>query len=355
MSAPPTSFSALVLAGGRGTRFWPLSREARPKQLLALDGTESLLRRTVARLEPLVAASDVWVCTTAGLGDAVRRELPEVPEAQILCEPEGRDTAPAIGWAMRQMTRSGGDPVVAILPADHRVEDTTAFCRALAAGRAEVERSDRIMTLGVEPRWAETGYGYLELGSAVAEGSPVRLVSRFTEKPDAETARRFVAAGNFLWNAGIFVFRAGQLTALLRRFEPRLASILDEIDERPEELAQLYGRLPRVSIDYAVMERAEGLGTLPLDCGWSDLGSWTALAEVMAAKGVDNVTRGDVVSHEAVDNLVFAEERLVAVVGVSGLVIVQTDDAVLVVPRERAQDVKAVVEKLRQAGRSDLL
>jgi mannose-1-phosphate guanylyltransferase/mannose-6-phosphate isomerase len=346
---------ALILAGGRGTRFWPVSRSSRPKQLLALDAEESLLRRTMLRLEPLVRAESVWVCTTRELAAAVREQLPEVPSAQILGEPTGRDTAPAIGWSVQRMRRAKGDSAVAVLPADHRMEDGAAFRRSLETAAGEVERSDRVMTLGVKPRWPETGYGYLEQGEVLDDSIGLRRVRRFTEKPDAESAETFVASGDYLWNAGIFVFRAGRLWDLLSQFEPQVAAGLEEIERRPQSIDELYGKLRKVSIDYAVMERCDDLGTLPLDCGWSDLGSWEALAEVLTKDSAGNSVRGDVLDIDSSGNLLFAEQGFISVVGVSDLVVVRTADSVLVMPRSRSQEVKEVVDRLSERGRDELL
>jgi len=351
---------ALILAGGSGTRFWPLSRQTRPKQLLALEGERTLLRDTLERLSPLVAPEAVWVCTTEALAEAVRRDLPEVPAAQILAEPEGRNTAPAIAWAVRSMPGSARQGVVAVLPADHRVGDPAAFRAALAQAAAVVEREDRVMTLGVVPRWAETGYGYLELeqleeGGQPAAGDDVRRVRRFLEKPSPEDAARFAGSGHHLWNAGIFLFRGDRLLELLALHEPELARGLEEIAADPGRLAEVYPRLPARSIDYAVMEKLDSLATLPLDCGWSDLGSWEALAEVLPADALGNTGRGDCLAVDATGNLLFSDAGTVAVLGVEGLVVVRTGDAVLVMPRHRSQEVRRLVRELGDRGREELL
>jgi mannose-1-phosphate guanylyltransferase/mannose-6-phosphate isomerase len=349
------NLQALILAGGSGTRFWPVSRRHRPKQLLALDSDQTLLQRTTSRLQPLIPADRVWVCTTRELAPAVREQLPDVPPDQILAEPTGRDTAPAIAWSVRTMGRDGGDPIVAVLPADHRVEDDAAFRAGLASAAAEVDRFDRVMTLGISPHRVETGYGYLEQGEILNDEDGIREVRRFIEKPDRETAVRFVESGDYLWNAGIFVFRSGRLLELVARLQPQMAATLERIETRPEEIEELYGALRRISIDYAVMEQCDDLATLPLDCGWSDLGSWEALAEVVASDGSGNAIRGEVVMEEASGNLLFADDGLIAAVGVSDLVIVRTADVVLVMPKSRAQEVKTVVEALHDRGRDDLL
>lgn len=366
---------ALILAGGSGTRFWPLSRRSRPKQLLALEGERSLLQETVERIHPLIPPRDVWVVTTRALAAEVRRQLPEVPAAQVLEEPMGRNTAPAIGWAVRSMPgRQRGD-IVAVLPADHRVADGAAFCAALARAAEVAERDDRVLTLGVVPRWAETGYGYLEVGEALpghgesgeprdpgppgAPGDPgpptVRRVARFVEKPTPERAAEYVAAGRYLWNAGIFVFRGTTFLGILERLVPELARGLEALARDPGTLDAGYAALPAESIDYAVMEKLDGIATVPLDCGWSDLGSWAALAEVLPEDGAGNAVRGDVVAADASGNLLFADTGTIAVLGVEGLAVVRTGDTVLVIPRERSQDVRQLIAELEARGRSELL
>ena len=350
----------LILAGGSGTRFWPLSRRRRPKQLLVLEGEHSLLQATVERIRPLVPPSHVWICTTRLLAREVRRQLPDVPPRQILLEPEGRNTAAAIGWAVRSMPEPLRRGVVAVLPADHRVADAETFRRTLqaaasAAGDESPAAADRMLTLGITPHRPETGYGYLELGPALDEGSGLRQVQRFREKPDLATAERFVASGGYLWNAGIFVFRGTTLLRLLARHQPELAAGLEAIAADPRRLSKLYPQLPATSIDFGLMEKLDTIAALPLNCGWSDLGSWQALAEVLPADAEGNVQRGDVVAIDARDNLLMADAGTVAVVGVAGLVVVRTRDAVLVLPRERAQDVRQIIDQLRASGREDML
>ncbi len=353
---------ALILAGGSGTRFWPLSRQSRPKQLLALEGERTLLRDTLERLAPAIGPESVWVCTTEALADAVRRDLPEVPPEQILSEPQGRNTAPAIAWAVRSMPEEARRGVVAVLPADHRMGDPAAFRDALERAARVVEREDRVMTLGVVPRWAETGYGYLELEPvelepAAGTGSPqgVRRVRRFVEKPSAENAERFLASGNYLWNAGIFLFRGSTLLDVVARLQPELARGLEEIAAAPLRLRELYGRLPADSIDYAIMEKLDGIATLPLDCGWSDLGSWEALDEILPKDLQENTHRGDALAVDARGNLLFADHGTIAVLGVEDLVVVRTADAVLVMPKSRSQEVRKLVSELAARDRKDLL
>jgi mannose-1-phosphate guanylyltransferase len=332
-----------------------VSRRQRPKQLLSLEGGRSLLQATVERLQPLIEPSSVWVCTTETLTRQVQEQLPLVPEDQILAEPEGRNTAPAIGWSLRSIPAAERDEVVVILPADHRIEDRDVFLRTLKIAERITREGDRVMTLGVHPVRPDTGYGYLELGALLEPDSGLRKVVRYTEKPDQATASRFVQSGNYLWNAGIFLFRAGLLLELLEAHQPDIARGLEAIERRPERIAELYPQLPSISIDHGVMEHLDEVVTLPLDCGWSDLGSWEALFEVLSRDANGNVVQGEVVSVDCQNSLLLAEEGTIAVLGIEGLVVVKTRDSVLVVPKDRSQEIRKIVAALEERGLDELL
>jgi mannose-1-phosphate guanylyltransferase len=300
----------------------------------------------------------VWVCTARELGEQVRRELPEVPIDQILLEPVGRNTAPAIAWSLASMPASRRDDVVVSLHSDHWIEDEDSFRATLATAVGAAAARDTVIALGVRPRWAETGYGYLEIDGRAAAGSTaggLHRVLRFLEKPDPATAASFVADGRHLWNAGIFVVPGTTLHEHLRRLEPAIAGGVEAAAAAPERLDAIYPTLEAMPIDTAVMERLEQLDTAVLDCGWSDLGSWEALAEILAAAPDGNQSRGRTVALDARDNLLWAEDGLVAVLGVEGLAVIQSGNAVLVVPKERSQEVRRIVEELRRRGSDDLL
>ena len=301
-----------------------MSRQANPKQLQALVGEHSLLRATFLRLQPQLQPEDVWVVTTEALADALAAQLPEVPRGQILAEPTGRNTLPAIAWALSTMkSQLGADIAVAVLPSDHYMSDPESFRATLERAFSAVEETGHVMTLGVQPRYAETGYGYLELESEPQELSPVR-VTRFTEKPDAETAASFLEGGRHLWNAGIFVLDANVLLDLVQAYQPELAQGLEQIEaaKTQEDVARLYAQLPKESIDTGVMEHHDQTSTLPLS-GWSDLGSWEALSELLEKKD-GNYPRGDVLAIDSSENILFADEGQIAVLGVEGLVVVRT-------------------------------
>ncbi len=354
---------AVILAGGSGTRFWPASRQARPKQLLPLAGRadEPLIAATVRRLHPLVTADRVWVATGARIADATAAVLPDVPRAHILVEPAARNTAAAIGWASATIARADADAIVCVFPADHFIADEPGFREVLARAIASAE-AGWITTIGIVPTRPETGYGYIEVGDPVSNG--VNAVARFVEKPDRERAARFVAGGKHLWNAGMFFFRASAMRAAITKHLPALGAGLDRLDaaaargEEAKALAEVFPALPSISIDHGVLENAEKLAVVPGSFGWNDIGSWEVAWELAPRDPAGNVTPDGTVAVDASNNLVrdltsTPGKRRFALVGVNDLVIVETDDAVLVIPRERAQDVRAVVDALQKRGESD--
>ncbi len=355
------NFYPVILAGGRGTRFWPLSRRKRAKQLLALDGKQTMIQQTVARLLPLAPPTRFWIVTNHDLRPAILKQLPSVPKAQVLAEPVGRNTAPAIGLAAFLLLRDNPDAIIGMFPSDHVIADEKNY-RATIERATEIAASgENIVVLGIRPSRAETGYGYIEADSAF-DGDALRVL-RFTEKPDAEKAAAFVAAGNYFWNSGMFLWSACTLANALREHLPKTASLLEEIaaafgtHKFAATFRRLYPRCENISIDYAVLEprsakgeRGGNIVCLPADFGWNDLGSWTALHEHHAAKS--SPPEGNVIHAEGVfvlnahGNYVHAPGKFVAAVGVNDLVVVETPDALLITTRQHAQDVGKVVKYL---------
>lgn len=374
----PIDFRPIILAGGSGTRFWPRSRKARAKQVLALDGERTMIQGTIDRLTApggtsaaLAQAADVWVITNTLLSDAICEQLTAVPEKQVICEPAARNTAPAAGLAAFLLERLHPDSVLGMFPADHAIADEAAFATAIRRAAELAAAGDNMVVLGIEPTRAETGYGYIETGSALADG--VLRVRRFTEKPNQERAEAFVAAGNYYWNSGMFIWSAKTLANAVREYLPETAPLLEEIvaawdtPEFGKRFSELYPKCEDISVDYAILEPRSARGEqnshlycLPVRFGWSDLGSWTALHEYQveqkAADAAGNVTEaaGSLTMH-ARGNYVYSPEKFVALVGVEDLVVVETDDALLITTRRHSQDVGKVVKELAAQGRKELI
>jgi mannose-1-phosphate guanylyltransferase len=345
---------AVIMAGGVGARFWPASRAATPKQLLDLTGTgRTMIADTVERLKPDIPPERVIVVTGRAIVRAVRRALPDIPQENVLAEPAGRNTAPCIGWAALRVRRLDPGGRLAVLPSDHLVGDPAAFRRSLRLAVDTVARTDAMVTLGIAPDRPETGFGYIELGDEIGPG--VRDVVRFVEKPDPATAAAYVAAGRHVWNSGMFFFSAARILGEIERQLPELARGLARIDAG-EAVDSVFPSLPSISVDVGVMEGAAGLACVPAAFGWSDLGSWAAAWEHAARDDRGNALPADAVSVDARGCLARVPAgKTVALVGVSDLVVVDTGDALLICPRERAQDVKRVVASLEERGRDELL
>jgi mannose-1-phosphate guanylyltransferase len=365
-------FYPVILAGGRGTRFWPLSRKRRAKQLLALDGKQTMIQQTVARLAPMTAPSRFWIITNDNLRSAIARQLPKLPLKQIIAEPAGRNTAPAIGLAAFLLLRHDPDAVLGLFPSDNVIADTAEFRATLNRGIEIAAAGENIVVLGIPPTRPETGYGYIEAGEPARDGALSVRVRRFTEKPDLPTARQFVAAGNYFWNSGMFLWRADTLANALREHLPKTAPLLEKIAAAygtrkfADTFRKLYPKCENISVDYAILEprSAKGEGAsrifcLPSDFGWNDLGSWTALHEhhVSKAKPADGspVSASGSFALNAKNNYVHAPGKFVALVGVSNLVIVETEDALLVTTLEHSQDVGKVVKYLDEKKLSKLV
>jgi mannose-1-phosphate guanylyltransferase len=363
---------ALILAGGAGTRFWPASRSKRPKQLLPLTGGDALLCETIQRVLPIVGGYDqVVVASGRHLAAPTAALLPELPHANLLVEPVPRNTAPCIGLAAARIAHVDPDAVVMVLPSDHHIGDPEAFQSVLRVAVAAA-RTGTVATIGVRPTHPETGYGYIEIRGDAAAG-PVLAVERFVEKPDKARAVAFVESGRFLWNAGMFFFRAGVMMEALRNHQRAIWEGVQAIalagppgsEAEREALDRIFPDLTSVSIDHGVMEHLDALSVVPGEFGWSDIGSWQSAWELAQKDEKNNASPHGTVFVDAAGNHVVdlrpepregsIKKRVIALVGVKDLVVVETEDALLVVPRERSQDVKLIVEALKQRGDDELV
>jgi len=357
-------YYGLILAGGRGTRFWPRSRKRSAKQVLNVVGERSLIQATADRLAPVVPPERLWVMTNEYLRDIIARQLPEIPSRQILAEPMQRNTAPAIGLAAQILHAADPEAVMGVFPSDHVIGSPAAY-RTVVKNAFRGADAGHLMVVGIQPRWPETGYGYIEFprGSKPGAAAPA-AVRRFHEKPQLPKARRYLAAGNFFWNSGMFFWRADILLDQLRRHLPKTATVLAALPrfgarDFSRKLAGAFPLCENISIDYAVLEKAAAEGKVrgipAADFGWSDVGSWNAVFELLPHDGCGNAVGRDSVCLDARDNFVDVGNKLVALVGVRNLIVVDTPDALLVASRDRAQQVGDVVKALEKLKREDLL
>ena len=340
---------AVIVAGGTGTRFWPRSRRRRPKQLLRVIGRRTLLQSTADRLRGLVPASQILIVTHREHAAEVRRQLPSVPRGNVLSEPMGRNTAPCLALAALEIARRAPAATFVCVPADHAIADPRAFRATLIEAFARAHQERCAVTIGIRPTAPETGYGYIRLGRRLS--GRATWVRAFVEKPSRARAQRFVASGEYVWNSGMFVWRADTVLGLLDRHLPQMMVALRAVAARPRRgrqaaLARAYARLAPVSIDYGIMEKASPVLVVAGDFGWSDVGSWAALADIR----VDTRHLAPVVAVDASRYVVSNPERLVALVGVDDVIVVDTPDALLICRRDRAQDVRQVVDELERRG-----
>ncbi len=366
-------FRPVILAGGSGTRFWPRSRRAHAKQVLALDGERSMIQQTVERLKPLAGLDKTWIITNEYLSHEIADQLPGLPAAQIVQEPVARNTAPACGLAAFLIERQNPDAVLGVFPSDHVIADEPRFLKALQKGIAVAAAGENIVVLGIEPFRAETGYGYIETGDLTKDDQALH-VRRFIEKPNQNRADEFVAAGNYYWNSGMFLWSARTLANAVREHVPETAPLLEAIaaawgtPQFDEVFRTAYPKCENISVDYAVLEPRSAKGEhlshlycIPAEFNWNDLGSWASLYEYQVETRLRGDAEGNVadttghISIEASDNYIFSPRKFVALVGVENLVIVDTEDALLIAHRDHSQDVGKIVKELSITGRNELI
>ncbi len=350
----------LIMAGGRGTRFWPRSRKRNAKQVLRFFGERSLIQQTVDRLSALIPPENIWVVTNEYLQQEIRKQLPEVPKRQIVAEPAQRNTTPCIGLAAHILAGLDPEAVLGVFPADHLILKEARF-RTFVKAAFKAAETNQVVVLGIQPRWAETGYGYIEFPKNVLPGGNTPIaVKSFREKPDPRTAKQFVERGHFFWNAGMFFWKASAVLELMRQHQPKTATLLaglPAVDAKTfsRKLAEIYPLCENISVDYAIIEKAKDVVGLALDdIGWNDVGSWEAVYDLAEKDAQGNAARGELIAEDSRGNYVDAQKP-VALVGVENLVIVDTADALLVASRASAQDVSKIVKRLDAQEREELL
>lgn len=342
--------SAVIIAGGRGERFWPRSRFHKPKQLQVITGSETMLQMTVKRMQPLIPLEQIYVVTDEKLEQEVKRQLPCLPERNVIAEPVGRNTAAAVGLSAVQIGRLDDDATLAVLPADHLIFDEKEFLACLSIGVKVAREKNSLVVFGIKPDRPETGYGYIKAGGEISE--KVYEVEAFVEKPDEKTAKKFLASGGYYWNSGMFVWKYSVIMAAIERHMPHLFAGLQKIRtaSKKEVIREVYEKMEDISIDCGVMEKAQNRVMVMGDFRWDDIGSWLAMERIWQKDGEGNVSQGKFVGIETHNSIIIGDKALIATIGISNMIVVATDDAILICPKEKAQEVKKIIRKLADMG-----
>lgn len=353
--------AALIMAGGRGERFWPKSRKSLPKQFLSLtDDGRTMIQLTVERILPVVSMEDIYISTNKAYRQLVLEQLPKLPPENILCEPVGRNTAPCIGLGAVHMAKKYGDALMMVLPSDHLIKYQKMFLNALKDGCSLAQEGSNLVTIGITPDYPETGYGYVKFRPDEAVGNAY-AVERFVEKPDKETAKEYLESEEYLWNSGMFIWKVSTILSNIRQFLPEMSKGLDKIseaigtDRQEMELEKIFPAFESVSVDYGVMEKAGHIYILPGVFGWDDVGSWLAVERIQKSNESGNVVTGNIITIGSRNNIIQGGSKLIAAVGLEDLIIVDTEDATLICDKGSAADIKQVLENLKICNRDEYL
>lgn len=353
--------TALIMAGGKGERFWPRSRVNYPKQFLSLTGDgKSMIRHTVDRISSVVKPEDVYIATNAAYKELVKEQLPEIPEENILLEPVGRNTAPCIGLGAAHIRKKDGDAIMLVLPSDHIIKYGDIYVEALKDAIKVADEDGRLVTIGIRPNAPETGYGYIKFNKEEKCESAFK-VDRFVEKPNLEKAKEYVSTGEYMWNSGMFVWKASTILGCIEKHLPEIYSGICTIEksigtsEADSVLDTTFKAMPSESIDYGVLEKESNIYVIPGDFGWDDVGSWLAVGRMQSADEADNVTEGNVIMYNTKDCIIQGEDRLIATVGIENLVVVDTKDALLICSKDSTNDIKKITENLRNDNKNQYL
>lgn len=353
--------TALIMAGGRGERFWPKSRKSLPKQFLSLtDDGRTMIQLTVERIRPLVEMEDIYISTNRDYKELVLQQLPEIRPENILCEPAGRNTAPCIGLGAVHMAKKYEDAVMMVLPSDHLIKYQKMYLHALTEGCRIAEKGPNLVTIGIMPDYPETGYGYIKFRSDETDGNAY-AVDCFVEKPDAATAKEYLATEEYLWNSGMFIWKVSTILSDMKNLMPDLYDGLLKIgeavgtDSQEMVLEKVFPQFESVSIDYGIMEKAENMYILPGVFGWDDVGSWLAVERIQKSNENGNVVKGNIITIHSRNNIIQGGSKLIAAVGVENMIVVDTPDATLICDKESTADIKAVLENLKICNREEYL
>jgi len=349
---------ALIMAGGIGTRFWPLSRKTNPKQFLNIISNDSMIQMTVKRLRPKIKLEDIYIVTAGSQAELISKHLPCLPQENIIIEPFGMNTAPCIALSAQYLARKyNKTEKMIVLPADHLIANNNDFMASLEVGSDSADK-DNLVTFGIKPDYPATGYGYIEAGKEIGQG--MFNVKQFKEKPDIETAEQFLSSGNFFWNSGMFMWKIETILEAYKEYLPKVTQILEKIDDRWDEdglkadISSEYALMPKIPVDIGIMEQAEKRVVIPVDYGWSDVGSWKALYDISDKDENNNVINCE---YKAIDsnNNYINSKKFVALIGIDDLIVVESDDALLIAKKDRSEEVKNIVEKLKEDGKEELL
>lgn len=353
--------TALIMAGGKGERFWPRSRVTLPKQFLSLtDDGKTMIQLTVERISPIVDMSDVYIATNENYRELVKQQLPGIPEENILCEPVGRNTAPCIGLGAVHVSKKYDDAVMIVLPSDHLIKNNEIFVETFNEACNMAEKGDNLVTVGITPNYPETGYGYIKYDNDGMCGN-ARPVVQFVEKPNLQKAQEYLLQGTYLWNSGMFVWKVSTILKCFDKYMEKTAKGLEVIKEaigqpnQDDVLNEVFPQLESLSVDYGIMEKAENIYTIPGNFGWDDVGSWLAVGRIKENDKDGNVVNGNVIAIDTKNCVIEGQEKLIAAVGLTDIVIVDTKDATLVAAKESAGQIKQVLAKLREDGRNEYL
>jgi mannose-1-phosphate guanylyltransferase len=349
---------AVIMAGGKGTRFWPRSRAKYPKQFLNIVGQKSMLQQTIDRIQPLIDLKKIFIVTAQDQVEQTKQQLPELSPDNILVEPLGKNTAPCIGLAAVYISQIEPDSIMCALPADHYLEKEAEFRAILSKAIEFLQDDDYLITLGIQPTRPETGYGYIEIGDELATLGDKKIfrANRFLEKPELALAKELVACGQYLWNSGMFIWRTSSILREIQQYLPNLYHGLQEISSalntsrEPEVIGRVYANLDAISIDKGVMEKADKIAVIPCQLGWNDVGSWTSLYDLLPTDTSGNIIIGKHISIDSYGCLIISPDKLVATIGLKDIIVIDTEDALLICPKDQGQRVRDLIEELKKKG-----